>query len=608
MQYWRQFVHSLLVVFNKLNDVLYVNGIVNLSTYTLTKSETSMLSKGLGFCPTPGAPDIGNIIQDLDPFKRKTRSNLFISGSHQDSKEQNTQSGVPFEHKSLKLKSTFNPVGPFQLETMFYSIEQDLNRLKYRQPRKKNLTKEEYKSIKLLRNHPDIIIKPADKGSAIVIQDKEYYVKEGERQLHNDYFYEETENDLTGEVIHRVNLHVNNTLQRGQISQNTSKYLTTDIDRTQQFYLLPKIHKDINKWPGRPIVSSSGGPTEKISQFVDHFIGPLVPLSESYIRDSTHMINILNNLNISPDTLFCTLDITSLYTNIPHKEGTQAIKEFLAIHRDTNALPHNSYITELLEVVLTNNYFDFNGKYYHQKSGTAMGTKLAPSYANLFMTKFEQIHVYTYHLQHTLWKRFIDDIFMIWPYGMDSLLEFIQHLNTVHPTIKFTSTISSSEIAFLDLIIYSRDNKLHTRLYTKSTDRHMHLNFHSEHPMNLKRSIPYSQFLRLKRIHSESHYPIHAQIQLYWHFIWREYPHDILIEAWKKTNKVTRETLLSNTTGNQESTTPLMFITTYNSANPNFRGNSYLNIGLISVGLVPPENYADKTLWSHTENLLHWKT
>ena len=200
-----------------------------------------------------------------------------------------------------------------------------------------------------------------------------------------------------------------------------------------------------------------------------------------------------------------------------------------------------------------------------------MGTKLAPSYANLFMTKFEQIHVYTYHLQPTLWKRFIDHIFLIWPHGMDSLLEFIQHLNTVHPTIKFTSTISPLEIAFLDLKIYITDDKLCTRLYTKSTDRHMYLNFNSEHPMNLKRSIPYSQFLTLKRIHSESHYLIQSQIQLYWYFIWREYPHDILIAAWRKTNQVTREALLADTSDKQESKAPLMFITTYNSANPNFR-------------------------------------
>ena len=155
---------------------------------------------------------------------------------------------------------------------------------------------------------------------------------------------------------------------------------------------------------GRPIVSGSGGPTEKISLFVDHFIGPLVPLSRSYIRDSTHMINILLDYEPTPNMLLCTLDITSLYTNIPHYEGVQAIKEILAIHRDINALPHNSYIIELLQVVLTNNYFDFNCKHYHQKSGTAMGTKLAPSYANLFMSKFEQDHVYTYHLQPSLWK------------------------------------------------------------------------------------------------------------------------------------------------------------------------------------------------------------
>ena len=155
---------SLSIVCNKLNDVYYINGIVNLSNYTLTKSQTSVLSKGQGFCPTPGTPDIGNIIQDLDVFKTKTRLNLFFSESNQDSKERNTQSGLPFEHKSFKLKSIFNPVGPFQLETVFHSIEQDLHRLKYTQPRKKNLSKEGYKSIKSLRNNSDIIIKLADKG------------------------------------------------------------------------------------------------------------------------------------------------------------------------------------------------------------------------------------------------------------------------------------------------------------------------------------------------------------------------------------------------------------------------------------------------------------
>ena len=164
-----------------------------------------------------------------------------------------------------------------------------------------------------------------------------------------------------------------------------------------------------------------------------------------------------------------------------------------------------------------------------------MGTKLAPSYANLFMTKFEEKYVYTYPLQPKLWKRFIDDIFMIWSHGMDSLLEFIDHLNVVHPTIKFTSDISHTEISFLDFTIYIKQSQLHTRLYTKTTDRHMYLNYFSEHPMSLKKSIPYSQFLRLKRTHSGPQYLLEAQIHMYLFFIWREYPLDIILRAYMKT-------------------------------------------------------------------------
>ena len=222
-----------------------------------------------------------------------------------------TQSGVPFEHKIFRLKSSFKPVGPFQLESMFYSMEQDLHRQKYRKPKKKNLTKES-KAIRSL-----------NKNKNIVILDKQSCINEGQRQLHDTQFYEETDTDLTGEVMHRINLHVNNMLQKGQISKSTCNYHTADIDRTQQFYLLPKIHKDPYNLPGRPIVSGFGGSTEKISQFVDHFIGSLVPLSQSYIRDSAHLINIFNRFTMQPSMLLCTLDIASLYTNISQNEGIQ---------------------------------------------------------------------------------------------------------------------------------------------------------------------------------------------------------------------------------------------------------------------------------------------
>ena len=120
------------------------------------------------------------------------------------------------------------------------------------------------------------------------------------------------------------------------------------------------------------------------------------------------------------------MDVTSLYTNIPHLEGIQSIKEMLAIHKPPDTLPHNSYII-------------FNDEFYHQLSGTAMGTKLAPSYANLFMTKFEDKYVYTYPQQPPLWKRSIDDIFLIWPHGKNSLIEFIETQFTQPLSLPVTS-------------------------------------------------------------------------------------------------------------------------------------------------------------------------
>ena len=96
--------NNLLTLFNKLNNTEYTSGIVNLSKYTLQDTEISVLSKGLCFCPTPGAPDIGDIIQDLDNFKRKSRIQLFFTDPNQGSKTEPIPSGGPFEHRSFKLK------------------------------------------------------------------------------------------------------------------------------------------------------------------------------------------------------------------------------------------------------------------------------------------------------------------------------------------------------------------------------------------------------------------------------------------------------------------------------------------------------------------------
>ena len=128
----------------------------------------------LRFCPTLGSPDPGTIFLDLEDFKRQTR--LFLSFS-----PLTILKGPPIHqlHSSLRNKSSFDPAAPYQLEHIFDWIDIELHRHTYKLARNRKLTQLEFTSLKHLRQNQDIIIKPADKVSAIVIMDKQYYIDEG---------------------------------------------------------------------------------------------------------------------------------------------------------------------------------------------------------------------------------------------------------------------------------------------------------------------------------------------------------------------------------------------------------------------------------------------
>ena len=136
--------------------------------------------------------------------------------------------------------------------------------------------------------------------------------------------------------------------------------------------------------------------------------------AKSYTKDTTDFLNKINSVGtIRPESLLVSLDVESLYTNIPNKEGAEAVYEYLEKYRDTDIKQSNLSIAELLWLVLTLNNFQFNETNYLQVGGTAMCTRLAPSFANLYMYHFEDMHWYPYHLQPKVWYRYIEDIFMI---------------------------------------------------------------------------------------------------------------------------------------------------------------------------------------------------
>ena len=149
---------------------------------------------------------------------------------------------------------------------------------------------------------------------------------------------------------------------------------------------------------------------------------------------------------------------------------------------------------------MKSNIFEHNTSYYKQLRGTAIGTKMAPPYAMLFMDDLEAKILKDCDKKPLTWWRYIDDVFMLWQHGEKELKNFFKFLNSYHPTIKFTADYSREEIHFPDVSVRKTNNQLVTDLYIKLTDTHQYLHASSCHVYHSKKSIPYSQALRLNRI------------------------------------------------------------------------------------------------------------
>ena len=128
----------------------------------------------------------------------------------------------------------------------------------------------------------------------------------------------------------------------------------------------------------------------------------------SYIRDTTDFINKLRKLlSLLPNSLLVTLNVTSLYINIPQKEGITACDEDLNQRESMIPSPADLHVCQLIQFIFIMNSFHINDEYYVQTHGTAMCMRMAPSYANLFMGKLEHEFLATQIRLPREWWRYI---------------------------------------------------------------------------------------------------------------------------------------------------------------------------------------------------------
>lgn len=336
----------------------------------------------------------------------------------------------------------------------------------------------------------------------------------------------------------------------------TNIYHPPEYPRISLFYILPKIHKE--NIPGRPIVSSINSLTEHISEFLTLCIQPITENLNSYIKDTKHFLQkVITQPKVQKNTLLVSIDVKSLYTNIPHKEGIHACLHFIKKYKTTlpNFTPNNKILETLLTFVLDNNYFEFNERLYKQMFGTAMGTKMAPPYANLFLGHLENNFILNSNFKSNLqlYLRFLDDIFIIWKGEEQELNKFFEYINNIHNTIKFTWEYSKTSINFLDTTIYinKRTKRLCSKLYKKPTDKTSLLHFNSYHPLHTKLSIIYSQAVRYRTITTNNAILKNELKDLKTNLLSRKYPSYLINSQIQKIKNSTQKQYLYQTKRNK---------------------------------------------------------
>ena len=353
-----------------------------------------------------------------------------------------------------------------------------------------------------------------------------------------------------------------------------AKVLTLDPSDlgNPRFYMLPKIHKikdPSDLVPGRPIVSAISCPTELISQFLDSVFQQIVRTLPTYVKDTNHALILLEELHFTSSChrFIFTMDVTALYTSIPHTDGLQAIRHFVERYPITGA--DSNAIVRLTQLVLDLNTFEFDGHYFEQISGVAMGTKMGPSYANLFMGYLEEKFLKNFPDQSPeFFKRYIDDCVGVTSMPRPELDLFIGRMNSLHTSINFTSVISTSDISFLDIKATLTHTGVRTSVHYKPTDSHAFLLYQSSHPRKCRDSIPYSQLLRLRRLCQDDHDFIDRSNEMLDFFRARNYPEDVLHRAVSAISGVCRQSTLqtgsrNNQTTRSRSTRPILVLTSH---------------------------------------------
>lgn len=359
------------------------------------------------------------------------------------------------------------------------------------------------KTKTFIKNNPNIYIITPDKSNKTIIIDKKIYEEKMKAHLSDTTTYKKIKNDPTNITQNKNNDIIKRWHKLKYITEQEKRHLTIHNAQPPKMYGLLKIHKE--GMPIRPVIAHTQAPLYNLSKFLSNTLKNIAFKNQFYIQNSFTFKKTIDSIHINNDEVMISLDVKSLYTNIPVKLAEKIITKKWDDIKNHTKIPKSEFLIAL-RLILNSNFFQYNEDFYTQLEGAAMGSPISSVIAQIVMEDLEENVINNLTFDLPFYQRYVDDSFAI--IHKDHYPELLERFNNYHPKLQFTIELEkNNRLNFLDmtLIKNEKNNKIETMWYTKETASGRYLNFNSTHPLNHKKNVITAVIDRAIKLTSPKH-------------------------------------------------------------------------------------------------------
>ena len=393
-------------------------------------------------------------------------------------------------------------------------------------------------SIRRKLKTADLVLRESDKGGNLYVGRTSYFAQKAAEYRTKTGAYEQLSSNPIEEMLARVTRLLNDLhMKTKEINAKQYKEMMPSRSKVELAYMYfnPKTHKEPMSL--RPIMNTIHASTRGISHLLDRLIRPLFDrhARPRPIVDSGHLLRQLEQYahagHLKPSTLFCTFDITNLYTMLPQDESLDILEEFLRAHHYVHVQGITiKTLRRLAEVVLKETVFVDGNQFYRQIIGGAMGSPFTLTLANIFMWKWERSTMATTLAPNEIYGRsvidahgmderngsfvhfvrsffssscfsYIDDVFFTSNESKANVEALLLRANCFHPNIKLEASIGQC-VTFLDLLVSNNHGTLSSSVYHKPAAEPCVVPFMSDHPRHVFANVVRAALVRAVRYSS----------------------------------------------------------------------------------------------------------